>query len=408
MTNLPKGWREVALSEVAEVTSGKTPNNLEARLAEKPRSDRNVPFYKVGDMNASPKYFDTARVYLAVDELATFGVAALPAQTVVFPKAGGAIATNKKRIMRTEGAIDLNCMAVLAKDGLHPSLLFYFFEGTDLSDLATGSVLPQIGKKTVSEMRFVLPPISEQARIVEILEEQFSRLDSALASIRLVREKAAAFRRSLLHAAFSGELTGGSKDWCDRAFGQVAKIASNLVSPEGFGSFPHLAPNHIEAQTGRLLELATIAEDGVTSPKHRFFAGQIVYSKIRPYLNKVVLVDFDGLCSADMYPIETQQNPKWLHYKMLSSEFVAAVCGSQNRTVLPKTNVRDLSAVRVAVPPLNVQVRIVEILDEQFSRLDNALEVTNQLEARIASERRSLLHAAFTGKLTANWRESYV
>jgi len=62
----------------------------------------------------------------------------------------------------------------------------------------------------------------------------------------------------------------------------------------------------------------------------------------------------------------------------------------------------------INLPPLAEQERIVSVLEEQFSRLDNALEVANQLEARIASERRSLLHSAFTGALTATWRETHV
>ena len=61
----------------------------------------------------------------------------------------------------------------------------------------------------------------------------------------------------------------------------------------------------------------------------------------------------------------------------------------------------------VLVPPLASQYRIVEILEEQFSRLDAALLVTNHLEARIASERRSLLHAAFSGNLTEQWRKAH-
>ena len=62
--------------------------------------------------------------------------------------------------------------------------------------------------------------------------------------------------------------------------------------------------------------------------------------------------------------------------------------------------------LEVPRPPLATQERIVSHLEEQFSRLDKALEVANQLEARIASERRSLLHCAFTGALTATWRQN--
>jgi type I restriction enzyme S subunit len=67
-----------------------------------------------------------------------------------------------------------------------------------------------------------------------------------------------------------------------------------------------------------------------------------------------------------------------------------------------------LRAVEVPLPPLAEQERIVSVLEEQFSKLDKALEVANQLEARIASERRSLLHAAFTGELTSQWRKTHV
>lgn len=207
LTGGTEGWQEVPLGRVADITSGRTPNSLEARLLAKPRSDRMVPFYKVGDMNSSPKFFDTARVFLAPDELVTFRVAVIPGGSVVFPKAGGAIATNKKRIMRNEGCIDLNCMAVTARDGLLPSFLFYFFDGMDLSTLTTGSVLPQIGKKAVTDLMFPLPPLDSQERIVAVLEEQFSLLDNALKVTSQLHARVASERRTLLHAAFTGELT---------------------------------------------------------------------------------------------------------------------------------------------------------------------------------------------------------
>jgi type I restriction enzyme S subunit len=78
--------------------------------------------------------------------------------------------------------------------------------------------------------------------------------------------------------------------------------------------------------------------------------------------------------------------------------------GAAQPNIAPK----DVHSLSVLIPPLAEQERIVEILEEQFSKLDKALEVANQLEARIASERRSLLHAAFTGELTSQWRKTHV
>lgn len=177
--------------------------------------------------------------------------------------------------------------------------------------------------------------------------------------------------------------------WC--RFEEVARVASNLVSPADFQNWPHIAPNHIESETGRLLPYHTIAQDGVTSPKHRFSAGQVLYSKIRPYLAKVVVTDFDGLCSADMYPIESDLDARFLKWWMLTREFTRRAAGEQARTVLPKINVRALSALPVPVPPLREQRRIVEILEDHLSRLDAA---ASSLE--VASRRLRLLVASAT------------
>jgi type I restriction enzyme S subunit len=88
--------------------------------------------------------------------------------------------------------------------------------------------------------------------------------------------------------------------WRWSRFVDIATIASNLVQPSDYLDYPHVAPDNIEKFTGRLLPYRTVREDKVSSSNHKFFEGQIVYSKIRPNLAKVVIVDFEGLCSADM------------------------------------------------------------------------------------------------------------
>jgi len=105
-------------------------------------------------------------------------------------------------------------------------------------------------------------------------------------------------------------LTELPKGWKWVQFDNVCEVKSNLVDPTQYKSYPHIAPNYIKKYTGQLLEYNSIEEDGVTSPKHLFYTGQIVYSKIRPYLSKLILAPFEGLCSADMYPIETNLNIK--------------------------------------------------------------------------------------------------
>jgi len=185
------------------------------------------------------------------------------------------------------------------------------------------------------------------------------------------------------------------RDWQWAIFKDVARVASDLVDPSEFLDVPHIAPNHIEREMGRLLPYTTVRDDGVFSAKHRFHRGQLLYCKIRPYLAKVVLVDFEGLCSADMYPIDTDLDPRFLKWWMLTREFTRRAAGEQARTVLPKINRRALGQLPVPVPPFAEQRRIVDILEDHLSRLDAGDLYLDSAGRRLVALRRSTLDEQF-------------
>ena len=190
--------------------------------------------------------------------------------------------------------------------------------------------------------------------------------------------------------------------WAD--FDEVATIRSNLVDPKTCPDAAHIAPNHIESGSARLLSYATVSDDGVTSNKHRFHPGQILYSKIRPYLAKVVLVDFGGVCSADMYPVEPRIEPRYLLRWLVSPEFTEFASRSQGRTVLPKINQNALNRTSVPVPPLREQWRIADKMEALLGSSRRAKEALDAIPPLLERFRQSVLAAAFRGDLTADWR----
>lgn len=282
-----------------------------------------------------------------------------------------------------------------------------YFRNYMLSNVSgVGGSLMRAQPKHVRCYPIPLPPREEQERIVARIESLFAKLDEAREKIVAVAERYEPRRAALLHKAFSGELTakwreekGNAAGWKNVLFSDVADIKSNLVDPADFQTFPHIAPDNIEKKTGILLQYNTVAEDKVTSGKHRFYPGQILYSKIRPYLSKVVIVDFDGLCSADMYPIDAKENTKYLWYYMLSEEFLEQASTAGSRSVLPKINQKELSRIRIPLPPLPEQEEIVRLLDGLLERERQIREAAEQVRERIDLMKKAILARAFRGEL---------
>jgi type I restriction enzyme S subunit len=271
--------------------------------------------------------------------------------------------------------------------------------------------IPNLTLEIIGNCAIPLAPLAEQQRIVDRIESLFAKLDEAKEKAQAVVDSFETRKAAILYKAFTGELTakwreehGVSIDnWKTTRFDSVAAIRSNLVDPAEYQSFPHIAPDNIEKKTGVLLEYHTIAEDGVTSGKHRFYSGQILYSKIRPYLSKAVVVDFDGLCSADMYPIEAYQNARCLWYYMLSDEFLLQASTAGSRSVLPKINQKELSALTVHLPTNDrEQEEIARILDELFDKEQQTKEAAEIVLDQIKLMKKSILARAFRGELGTN------
>ena len=145
-------------------------------------------------------------------------------------------------------------------------------------------------------------------------------------------------------------------------------IANGQVDPryEPYKSMILVAPDHIEARTGRLLEKRTAAEQRAISGKYVVEAGDIVYSKIRPYLRKAVLADFSGLCSADMYPLKPTPGVSagFMLAVLLAHRFSTYAESVSVRSGMPKINRTELADFVVALPTPPEQRAIATALSD--------------------------------------------
>ncbi len=177
--------------------------------------------------------------------------------------------------------------------------------------------------------------------------------------------------------------------WETKRFDEVADIGNGQVDPkkEPYCNFMHIGPENVESGTGRILSPEIAKDLGLISGKYEFDEQSIVYSKIRPNLNKLCIPNFSGLCSADMYPIWPKEfiSKSYLYYFMQSPMFVNEAVKCSMRTGLPKINRQDLNRIKINFPTsINKQKEIVNTLAEW----DTAIEKT---EALIAAKERQFV-----------------
>lgn len=195
--------------------------------------------------------------------------------------------------------------------------------------------------------------------------------------------------------------------WVPRRVKHVVQIRGGQVDPKesAFADLVLLAPNHIESQTGRIVEkLDSAFEQGAISGKYRFQKGDVLYSKIRPELAKACVAECEGLCSADMYAMVVRDgtDSRFLLYVLLSDAFTKLATDESMRVAMPKINREDLGVVRFPFPPLAEQRVIASFLDRETVKIDVLVEKKRRLIDLLKEKRIALISHAITKGLDPN------
>ena len=155
---------------------------------------------------------------------------------------------------------------------------------------------------------------------------------------------------------------------------------------------------HVEAHSMRLL--GTVPASGLKSSAVNFQAGDVLYGRLRPYLNKVLLARFEGLCSAEfiVFGRRAEVSSEWLAYFLNSSPFVS-FSSHLNAGDRPRVDFDQIGTYGLLVAPRAEQDRIVAEIDKQFTRLDAATAALKRVQANLKRYRASVLKAACEGRL---------
>lgn len=292
-----------------------------------------------------------------------------------------------------------------SKGEILPEFLFYFLSRDLFRKKGQAVMSGAVGHKRVPKEYFEnlevpLPPLTEQKRIITVLDHAFASLDRA----RVNAETNLADASSIFHRAMAEVFSSNNPKWKRSQLAEVCVITSPLVDPRQpqHAKAIHIGAGNIESRTGNLLNLRTSREENLISSKFTFDDSMVLYSKIRPYLEKVARPNFAGICSADIYPltpIEGKVTRDFLYWLLLSKPFTDYAIEGSARAGMPKVNREYLFQYEVGLPDVDEQRQIVAKLDALRAEVTMLQTAYERQLADIAALRQSLLQAAFSAQL---------
>lgn len=385
----------VSLSDVTKiVTKGTTPTTLGMAFQE-----NGIPFIRVNNIHDKLLNFKDDVLYIDEQTHEKLSRSVIKPKDVLISIAGSI----GRSCVVPDDAPDLNCnqaVCIIRCDfeKILPEYLSYWLGGEIARSQITNSkvtgVIQNLSLTQVKALKIDLPPLAEQRRIASILDQADE--------LRQKRQQAIQKLDQLLQATFIdmfGDPVSNPKGWEKKLLSDLVTIDAPLVEPmeKKFENLLHYGPDRISKDSGKLLPALTAKEDMLISKKFLCDDRHILYSKIRPYLNKVAMVQEKCLCSADVYPVEpkSQLTKHFLWHILRSKSFLDHAETFSNRANIPKINRNQFLQYECIVPTMEAQQKFENISKD----IQRQIDFQNLSLESIEKLFNSLQHQAFNGTL---------
>lgn len=206
--NLPLNWCFAKLKDICVIIPGTGfPKKLQGNLEGK------YPFFKVGDISkniqSGHRYLKLCDNFVNEEQVQETKGKLLPPNSIVFAKIGEALKLNRRGIITCPSLIDNNLVGIKSLNNIviNDLYLFLFFKTIRLEKYSRSTTVPSVRKSDIEQIDIPLPPLNEQQRIVNKIEELFSELDAGVESLKTAQAQLKRYRQSVLKSAFEGKLT---------------------------------------------------------------------------------------------------------------------------------------------------------------------------------------------------------
>lgn len=283
--------------------------------------------------------------------------------------------------------------------------------GIMMKESSTGklnTIRMRIPMEKLKSVMLPVPPLHEQQAIANYLDEQVGKIDELITEQRIAIEKWKEYKQSLITETVTKGLNPDveMKDSGIEWIGKIPKVWNvrplrktvSLRNEKKFMTKENvfIGLENIQSFNGKYIRTETVYDEGVNNI---FKNGDVLFSKLRPYLTKALIPDFDGFCTGELIVFSSYSGVKrFLLYVLLSNKFIDVINSSTYGAKMPRANWDFIGNVYTPIPPINEQQAIVDFLDEKCSKIDESIEQKQILIKQLEEYKQSLIYECVTGK----------
>jgi type I restriction enzyme, S subunit len=420
MSSLPKSWVETNLEKITNITSGiGFPKGYQGD------KDGDIGVFKVGEISEAVKnnngVLKVANNYISFETAKLLGGKIIPVGATIFAKIGEAISLNRRAMVTFPCLIDNNVMSVKSFIDESDKFIHYFLRSIDFSKKSRSTTVPSLRKGDIEEILVPFPPLPEQKRITEKLEQLLERVDLSKARLENVQNTLKRFRQSVLFAATTGKLTedwrkenGISSNWEVVSIGEITA----KVSDGPFGS--NLKTEDYRENGIRVVRLENIGHLEFKEDKKTFISkkkyltltrfsispNDILFSSFIDEEIRVCLFPSKNpeiaINKADCFCIQSksdQCHQEFLLLFLASRTMYESVKKLVHGATRPRINTTQLKQVRMMLPDLSEQLEIVRRVEKLFAFADQLEKRVQTAHTTLERLTPSILAKAFRGEL---------
>lgn len=268
----------------------------------------------------------------------------------------------------------------------------------------------KISQDDLKKLYFPIPPLVEQQKIAQFLDDKTAKIDQAVdlaeKQIALLKEHKQILIQNAVTRGLNPDmpLKDSGVEWIGQVpeHWEVKKLKfvltlSNKKEESKNSNKRYIGMENIESFTGKINDIPLIAEGIANS----FYKDEILFGKLRPYLAKSYLADFDGICSTEflVYRSTKVLNNRFALNIFLSYGFINAINASTYGSKMPRANAEFISNMFLAIPPLSEQKQIINYLDIQTAKIDQAIALKTAHIEKLKEYKSVLINDVVTGKV---------